>query len=90
VAYEAVGKDLYAKGVLKFPDQTAQPAAVPTEPVKPQPAATRTVVPPAKVVPNPKAAAASAPKTTAATVNTEVDYLSMPDTEFLQKMQGRL
>lgn len=90
VAYEAVGKDLYQKGLLKFPDQIAETAPVVTEPVKPQPVAVRTVVPAPQVTNNDKAAAVSTPKTTAATVKTEPDYLTMPDEEFLKQFQGRL
>ncbi len=90
VAYEAIGKELHTSGALKFPVEVAKPAPKTTEPVKPVVAATRTVVPPSKVANNEKAAAASAPKTNASSVKTEPDYLNMPDSEFLQQMQGRL
>lgn len=91
VAYEAVGKELHAQGKLAPPAQTATPpAAQVVEPQKPEPVATRVVVPPAKVANDDKARSASVPKTTATTVPTTPNFLEMPDGEFLKQFEGRV
>lgn len=89
-AYENVGKELYANGALKFPDQETPNSNPVTEPLKPVPVATRVVTPPAKVLNGDKAAAASAPKGTDTPVKIDPDYLSMPDSDFLKQFEGRL
>lgn len=84
-AYEFVGKELQAKGLLSPP-----PAAVTPERV---PVATRVVVPATKVVNNDKAKAASPTKVTPAPVKQDFSPLAMSDeefTKFADKMSGRV
>lgn len=89
VAYEAIGKELHANGMLVPPTQN--PPAKTEEPPKREPAAVRTVTPPAKVVNNDKAKSASAPKTTPASAKVDPpNYLEMPDSEFVKQFEGRL
>lgn len=79
-AYNQVGQDLQAKGLLK----PKQP-----ETAK-QPVETRVAAPAAKVVNNEQAKAASSTKVTPATAKTEVNFLDVPDDEFLKQMNGRV
>ena len=79
-AYKAVGDMLYDQGRLVPAAQTA-PAT---------PVATRVATPAPKVTNNERAAAASPTKATPAPVKTEVNYLDLPDEEFLKQMDGRL
>lgn len=94
-AYELVGKDLHAKGLLwpldngQAPAPTTDAPVVP-EPQKREPVATRVATPAKKVVNSDKAAAATAPKAGPTAVKTEVNYLDMPDDDFLKQMNGRL
>jgi hypothetical protein len=80
-AYEAVGKDLQAKGLL-VPEAATPP--------RQEPVVTR-VVAPAPVVANSERARAAAPtKVTPAPSKEEFNPLAQSDEEFLKSMHGRL
>lgn len=80
-AYESVGKDLQAKGLLV-------PAG--TEAPRQDPPVTRVVTPPAEVVNSERARAALAPKATPVAAKEEFNPLAQSDEEFLKSMNGRL
>lgn len=81
-AYETVGKELHAKGLL-VPEAVATPA--------PAPVATRVAAPAAKVVNSDRARAAMPVKPTASS-NKPADFnpLAVSDDAFLKQMEGRL
>ena len=82
-AYESVGNDMHAKGLLvpKVQEQV---------PPKREPVEVRTVVPQAAVTNDAQARAASPTKQTPAPAQVEVSYLGMSDEAFLKQMQGRV
>ncbi|WP_199097221.1 hypothetical protein [Dyella sp. ASV21] len=80
-AYEVVGKDLQAKGLL---------APKPTEAPRQDPPVTRVVAPAPQVANNDRARAAMPTKVTPTPSKEEFNPLAQSDEEFLKSMQGRL
>lgn len=80
-AYEAVGKDLQAKGLLV-------PAG--TEAPRQEPLVTRVVAPPPVVTNSERARAATPTKVIPTTVQEDFNPLAQSDDDFLKSMHGRL
>ena len=81
-AYKAIGDMLADQGLL--------PGMEPKQPEVPKEPLARRTAKPKKLSNSDKARAAAAPKSRPSSKPTEVDYLDMPDDEFLKQMDGRL
>ena len=94
-AYKAVGDELHAQGRLApTPAQPQVPAAPPpasTPPSQPEvPVATRVATPPSQVSNTARAKAAQQVKTAPSAPKREVNFLDLPDEEFLKQWDGRV
>lgn len=82
-AYRAVGEMLHDQGMLN-------PMGSQKQPEPKVPTATRVATPAPQVTNSEKAKAASPTKATPVTAAKEINYLDIPDEDFIKSMQGRL